>query len=330
MAVALAVALAGCGDQAGAHDEGEGSADRPAAPAAPEVSAKRWTTLPRSRLRRTEVSAAASAGKVYVVGGFDARTGLSTAAVERFDPVTGRWSRARSMPRPLNHMSAFAYRDDLYVLGGYAGPGDTSTEAVSSFWRYDSARDRWSAMPSAPTPRAALAVGVVGDRLYAAGGRNDGGVVDALEIFDFRTRRWRRGPALPTAREHVGGTALDGAFYVIAGRVLGQGNLSVVERYRPERGRWERLAPIGNARAGFSALAASGRVVAIGGERVGETVAPVEAFTPATGRWTSLAPMRVPRHGLGGAVDGSTVYALEGGTAPGLEYSRSAEALRIR
>jgi hypothetical protein len=83
MVVLAAAGWLGCGD---ADHERE---DRPASSAtrpqvvAPRLSPRRWTRLPASRLKRTEVSAAAVGGDIYVVGGFEARTGRSTAAVER-------------------------------------------------------------------------------------------------------------------------------------------------------------------------------------------------------------------------------------------------------
>ena len=43
------------------------------------------------------------------------------------------------------------------------------------------------------------------------------------------------------AREHLGGAVSGNAFYVLAGRAAGAGNLTVAERYVPSRNRWERL-----------------------------------------------------------------------------------------
>ena len=131
----------------------------------------RWTALHPAQLSRTEVAAARVGRFVYVMGGFEQRSGATTAAVERYDIRRDRWRRVRSMPVGLNHPAAVAYRGNVYVVGGYTGRGDLRGE-VASLLRYSPRRDRWTRLPDAPTKRAALAAGVVGGKLYAAGGAN--------------------------------------------------------------------------------------------------------------------------------------------------------------
>ena len=74
-----------------------------------------------------------------------------------------------------------------------------------------------------PTARGALTAGVIGDRLYAAGGAVGGTALTTLEVYDFRTRRWSPAPPMAVAREHLGGAVSGGAFYVLAGRAAGAG-----------------------------------------------------------------------------------------------------------
>ena len=234
-----------------------GDDDGGSAPAASATA--RWTALRPSLLSRTEVAAARIGRFIYVVGGFERRSGRSTAAVERYDLRRDRWRRVRSMPVALNHPAAAAYRGDVYVLGGYTGRGDLRGE-VASLYRYDPGRDRWSRLPDAPTRRAALAVGVVGPKLYAAGGANSGeGALQRLEIYDFAARRWTRGPDMGFAREHLAGAVAGGAFYVLAGRAAGRGNFKVAERYLPAARRWERLPDMEKPRGGIGAASVGGQ-----------------------------------------------------------------------
>jgi N-acetylneuraminic acid mutarotase len=262
------------------------------------------------------------------VGGFEKRSGGSTAAVERYDIRRNAWRRVRSLPVALNHPAAAAYRGAVYVLGGYTGRGDLRGE-VSSLYRYDPGRDRWSRFRDAPTKRAALAVGVVGPRLYAAGGANSTGALKTLEIYDFRRNRWATGPPLSVAREHLAGAVAGGAFYVLAGRAAGRGNFDVVERYRPAERRWESLPAMRKPRGGFGAATVAGRIVVAGGEEGAGTIREVEAFDPRRNRWTVLPDMRTPRHGLGVVSFRNRVYAIEGGPTPGFDFSRAIEALDL-
>ena len=201
------------------------------------------------------------------------------------------------MPVGLNHPAATSYQGDVYVVGGYAASGGLSGE-TAAFLRYDPERNRWSRMPDMPTRRAALAVGMIGDRLYAAGGATRRGTTfKRLEVFDFSTRRWSRGPDMAVPREHIAGAVSGGRFYVVGGR---PGNLAVAERYDPARRRWERLPDLRTARSGIAAATVGRHVVVFGGERGDGTIRPVEAFDPRTRRWRALPGMRTPRHGLGG------------------------------
>ncbi len=102
------------------------------------AASDRWTALRPALLSRTEVAAARVGRYVYVVGGFERKSGATTAAVERYDIRRNRWRRVRSMPVGLNHPAATSYRGKVYVVGGYTGRGNLRGE-VSSLYRYDPA-----------------------------------------------------------------------------------------------------------------------------------------------------------------------------------------------
>jgi hypothetical protein len=311
-AVLAALALVGCDD----NGEADGRTGA-------------WKSLRSAILSRTEVGAARVGRYVFVVGGFEQRSGTTTSAVERYDTVDDEWRRVRSMPVGLNHPAAVAYRGDIYVVGGYTGRGDLRGE-ISTLYRYRPDHDRWSRLPSAPTKRAALAAGVIGGKLYAAGGANTrDGALRALEIYDFANRRWSRGPDMNVAREHLAGAVAGGAFYVLAGRVAGKGNFKVAERFLPRQRRWERLPDMRKPRGGIGAARVGRQVVVLGGEEQSGTIGDVEAFDPRTRRWSDLPPLGVPRHGLGVVARGNRIYAIEGGPEPGFHFSNATEALDV-
>lgn len=308
LAVAALIVCAGCGTTAAT------------------ARTDRWEALAPSTVQRTEVAAARIGGAVYVVGGFVPPRGATTALVERYDIVRNRWSRARPMPIALNHAAAASWRGDLYVLGGYRADGRESDALL----RYDPGLDRWSRLARAPSRRAALTVGVIGDRLYAAGGARAAKPLATLEVYDLRRDRWSRGPSMRFPREHLAGAVSGGAFYVLAGRASGQGNFTVAERYLPRARRWQRLPDLAKARGGIAAATlADGRIVVAGGEEKQGTIAEVELFAPRARRWSRLPDLRTPRHGLGVVAMGDRVYAIEGGVRPGLTYSDAIEALDV-
>ena len=171
MVVCAALACAGCGG------DGAPAGDRPRAAVSQDGT---WDSLAPATLARTEVAAARVGRFVYVMGGFERRTGATTAATERYDIERDAWTRVADMPVGLNHAAAAAHRGNVYVLGGYRGRSSLDRE-TAALYRYDPRADRWRRLASAPTARGALAVGVIGHRLYAIGGANSQVVCTAFE-----------------------------------------------------------------------------------------------------------------------------------------------------
>ena len=300
-------------------------------PSAARASAS-WAALEPSPLERTEVGAARIGDRIYVVGGYIS-SGGTTGRMARYDISEDSWREVASLPIAVNHPGVTAHRGKLYLLGGNLAGGGSGEPKSARLYRYGPAADRWTRLQDAPTERAALALIGIGGRLYAAGGYTEK-VFDlrTLEIYDLERRRWRRGPKMPSGRNHVGYALLEGELVVTGGRPgPTHGSQATVESYDPERRRWSELAPMPTARSGHSATVATGKLVVFGGEELdgGETIEQVEVYDPATGSWSALPEMVTPRHGLGAAAKGKRVYAIEGGPRPGLAFSRALEFLDL-
>jgi non-specific serine/threonine protein kinase len=237
----------------------------------------------------------------------------SIANLTRFVPETGTYKELPRMPAALNHIGMAVYGDHIYVVGGH-GDVLNGADARRSFFRYSPRARRWSRMPPMPTPRGAVAVGVIDDRLYVAGGMLRGSPLRTLEAFDFGSRRWEALPSMPTGREHIAGAAANGDFYVIGGRNRLTDALSEVSRYDPDQGEWESLPNLPTPSGGLEAISVGDRVIAMGGgnDRGGTVTGAVQLFDPKTDTWRQLPEMRTPRHGFGAALLGDRVYAFGG------------------
>lgn len=319
-------------------------------PASSGDSSKRgWFPLASTNIPRAEAAAATVRGRIYLAGGFT--TGLvTTNQVERYDPRRDRWRFVSPMPITLNHPAAVGHRGKLYVLGGYrqgvSNPGlsTRALDASRAFLRYDPETDRWSRLPAMPVPRAAAAAAVVGHRLFVAGGRTNlptlltsQGLLKRLDIYNFKTGRWKRGPDMRFAREHVAGAAAGGNFYVLAGRRSPEAT-TAVEKYVPRDHRWRRLPGMRVAHAGFPAVSVDGRVIAFGSEepstRELRTAAPeTEILFPKQRRWFLLPNMRTPRGAVAGAAIKRRVFAITGIERPVTtiigSFSTTVEALDL-
>lgn len=261
-----------------------------------------------------EIRAVSAGGQVYLAGGIfgisippsrgrNRQSVRSLRQFKRFDPTTRRYVALPPMPVAINYVGIATYHGDVYVVGGDGAFVD-GRDVRQDFLRYDVRKNRWERLPRLPTPRGALAVGVIGDRLYAAGGMlagNPGHAGKVFEIFDFRLRRCMRGPDMPTAREHLAGAVLKGRFYVIGGRNPYTDALPNAEAYDPRTKSWQKLAPLPVPSGGLGAVAADGAVYAIGGgnDRASTVIGAVQKFDERTLHWSEVPTMRTKRHGFG-------------------------------
>ena len=180
-----------------------------------------------------------------------------------------------------------------------------------------------------PAGRAAAGAAVIGDTLFVVAGIGPTGLTRTSYALDLRTNRWRGIPG-PTPREHLAVTAAGGRVYALAGRVGGlDGNLRVLESWRPGERRWRAHPRIPSSRGGTAASTVDRMIVSIGGEAPGGTIASVYAYDTRTRRWRRLPDLPTPRHGLGAVTFGRSVYAIAGGPRPGLTTSGANEVLTL-
>ena len=253
-------------------------------------------------------------------------SGATSAAVERYDIARDRWRRVADMPVALNHAAtsptaAASMSRRLQHRSGLSAE-------VATLFRYDPGRDRWRRLPR-PRPRAPPSAGVIGGRLYAAGGAADGNALTTLEVDRLQDPPLAPGPAMATAPSTAGAVE-DGPFYALAG-ALGGKHFDVAEAYpralaagappadpqgprrdrrrdrarRPDRDR-RRRGVRGNDQGG-------------------------RALRPSGSPWRPARPP-TPRHGLGVVARGRRVFTIEGGESPDFasqtrsRSSRSAQA----
>jgi N-acetylneuraminic acid mutarotase len=205
----------------------------------------------------------------------------------------------------------------LFVVGGFSG-GRVRWEASPAVFEYDAARNSWATRAPMPTPRGALAVAVLNDRLHAVGGSADQ-VTGAHEVYDPTTDRWSRASPMPTPRDHLAAVAFQR-------RSFFGPQYDAVEVYDPAADAWRVGPPLPSARGGLAAVALPDRILVFGGEAPFRIFGSTEMYEPAGNRWIAKAPMPTPRHGIGAAVVGGRVYIPGGGRQPGFAVTGANEA----
>jgi N-acetylneuraminic acid mutarotase len=277
-----------------------------------------WRTLaPIADGPRQENGVALLNGEIYVVGGFDESRAIVTD-VEAFNPSTNTWRRLAPLPTPLHHPNVAVAGGRLYVVGALETMAFTATGVTLE---YNPATNSWAQRAPMPagSQRGASAVAAIGDRIYVAGGFRGGSVAE-FSYYDVVANTWTALAALPGARDHLVGAAVNGLFYAIAGR-NGSTLSGAVNIYNPVTNAWATGASMPTPRGGCMSGIVNGVIHVVGGE--GNTAVGTgifeqhEAYDPATDTWTTREKMRTPRHGSGAIGVNGVLYVPGGATVQG-------------
>jgi N-acetylneuraminic acid mutarotase len=297
-----------------------------AGPSAASAETGHWLAGKDTHVDRFEVNAARIGSHAYIVGGLPGTKDRPIPTVERYDLRTGAATTVKPMPVALDHVSVVAYKGDLYAVGGNPGQAAASgpTSAVASTFRYDPGSNAWTRL--APLPdgaRGGAGAGVIGGRLYVAGGARphpDGKASDTLAtmfVYDFAKGTWSQGPSMPTPRTHVGAAVLRGKLYVIGGSTtagFGATNLATVESFDPATGKWSKQPSMPEVHWAFGVATVGDRIVVLSG--VGADLNLTSKAIAFDGRrWRRLPDVPTARHHMAAVGYGSEVFGFDGSSS---------------
>lgn len=232
----------------------------------------RWRALGDLPADLDHIQTVVLGGKLYSLGGLVRAPGQPKApsgAVWIYDPGTDAFSSGAALPegRERGAGGVVAWRGRLYYFGGLR-----NGVAVPWVDVYDPVLDAWTSLPDMPRARDHFQAVIVGDRMYAIGGRagdpmSPFGFNDA---YDLVSGAWTTGLApLPTPRGGYAVALVQGHILVIGGEGGGR-TFSTVEAYDPSADAWRELAGMPTARHGIQAVVWRGKVfVAAGGALAG-------------------------------------------------------------
>ena len=306
--------------------------------AAPVISQEGWreVRLKSSEAikphKRHEHAFVEVGGKLYALGG------RRIQPVDIYDPISQEWAYGRKPPLELHHFQALAFKNKVLVAGAFTGkfPEETPVECI---YFYDVLSDSWSEGPRIPEDRRRGSAGAFlkEGKLYLVCGLTDGhrsGWVAWFDEYDFETKKWRKLPDAPRARDHFHAVLVGEQLVLAGGRRSGFGGevfrdvIAEVDVFDFSRGVWKTLpSPQGDLptpRAGASSLVINEQVFVIGGETARkEAHVELEALDLASETWRSFLSLPGGRHASQPAVWERTLYLQAGSIKRGGKETRS-------
>lgn len=174
----------------------------------------------------------------------------------------------------------------------------------------------WSSGPPMALARAAHAVVVAGDAIYALAGSGEGGR-PVLDVERFDGTAWRRETTLPEGLNAPAAAAIGSRIYLIGG-FSGVTNRPTerVRVYDTRTRQWSEAAPLAAPRGGHAAVVRDGRIHVFGGGNDRSTIADHSVYDPATDTWTERAPLPRAEGSPAGVVFEDRIWAIGGRSGP--------------
>lgn len=220
-------------------------------------TARHWTPAGRLSTPRSSFTATPLRdGRVLVVGGDTQRNvesfPVTLATVERYDPVTNRWTAVAPMHTARSFHTATLLADGRVLISG----GQSSrSRLLADAEVYDPVADRWQGTGPLRDGRwrhtaTLLASGQV---LIAGGDTTRDYHAATAEIYDPATNAWRPAHDMGVGRSRHTAALLANGQVLVTGGDGQEGRLTDAEAYDPAADRWQ---PTG--RAGLTAALRAG------------------------------------------------------------------------
>ncbi|WP_245189618.1 Kelch repeat-containing protein [Lunatimonas salinarum] len=237
-----------------------------------DPNTNRWETKGMPPFEMHHFQAVPYQGKIYVLGAF---TGgypheMPVSHIYIYDPVLDTWIQGDEIPADRRRGAAgvAVYKDKFYLLGGAEdGHWADNREYLDE---YDPQTGRWTRLADMPRVRDHFQAVVLGDKLYAVGGRRSFAkeghgfelTYAEVDVYDFQRNAWetlRADYNLPTERAGNSAVNYGNGFIVVGGESDHQvAAHDEVEYFEPGKG-WRLLNRLERGRHGMQVVPLGGK-----------------------------------------------------------------------
>ena len=269
----------------------------------------KWSSLPSMPTPRVYASALWSHGRLYVLGGCDAR-GKALTTAECFVPEKNSWIILPKLPNKRAGSRIVELEDGRIVLVGGIDGANSSVGPVDCF---SPGSGKWASLKALPDALSAPSVIVIDNKIYCFGGTLDSTQPPTTHVIRYLPDEncWESLPDMPTAR--YGGELVHRGdkVYLFGGRNI-KAPVLEVDVFDVASCSWEGpISPVPTARVFWSIVSHENEVFVLGGftEDSGFR-SQVEVFNLTTREWSVERPLKLKRGDFAaGVVAGCVVVA---------------------
>lgn len=221
----------------------------------------------------------------------------SQTDLQVYDPATNAWTNKTPASIGRVYARAAGIGGKFYVVGGCVNfspstGGDCRIGTTNLLQAYDPLTDAWTTKSSMPTPRFLAAAGVIGGKLYVAGGYGPCppcNRLTALEVYDPTTDGWTSLAPMPGGRGDVEGAVVNSKLYVIGTEE--NTFTATLDVYDTATDSWSSGTPMSTPRGNPGVGEVNGIIYAVSGSLSPGFANTVEAYDPASDSWVAVAPI---------------------------------------
>ncbi|AWB67226.1 galactose oxidase [Saccharobesus litoralis] len=226
-----------------------------------DVNSNTWSIKSKMPMQMHHFQPVVFNEKIYILGAMTGGYPREDAVpnVWIYDPSLDSWQKSHAIPenRRRGGAGVSVYKNKIYLTSGITDGHYTGS--VTWFDEYDPVTGQWRVLKDALKPRDHFQTAVIGNKLYAAGGRTTSAktkqvfnlVVKQVDVYDFETETWSAlNLDLPTGRAGHSVFALDHRLIVVGGESNQRIAHADVEVYNTLVGQWYTGASLERGRHG--------------------------------------------------------------------------------
>jgi hypothetical protein len=246
---------------------------------------------------------------LLIIGGLNQQS-VTTSAVTRLNPVTGRTERVGRLAAPTHDAAGAVLGGRPYVFGGGAAASIRDVQALA-------AGGAAAVAGQLPRPRSDLSTVTLGGTAYLIGGY-DGASYDPRILATTNGRSFHPVASLPVPVRYPAVAGVGSRIWVFGG-LTPSGLTSVIQQVSLNTGRASVVGHLPSPLAGATGLILGGQIFVAAGLRAGDRAAPqlkasrsVLAYDPARRQASRVGTLPVRLADAAVAVIGDTAFLIGG------------------